>query len=91
MYEALADVIPHLESLFSGEAKYIVCSEAEGILKRLDNSVRGTFMEFMNSILKDPSRKPLQGGDIHPLTRYVMNYYKFLVDYSSSLRHAFGL
>lgn len=85
MYEALADVIPELHSLFSAETKDLICGEAEGILKRLGDSVRGTFIEFAKDVQKEVSRKPLPGGEIHPLTRYVMNYVKLLVDYRSSL------
>ncbi|KAK8943961.1 hypothetical protein KSP40_PGU000765 [Platanthera guangdongensis] len=85
MYEALADVIPELHSLFSAEAKDLICGEAEGILRRLGDSVRGTFMEFAKNVQKEVSRKPLSGGEIHPLTRYVMNYVKLLVDYSKTL------
>ncbi|KAH0450507.1 hypothetical protein IEQ34_021199 [Dendrobium chrysotoxum] len=85
MYEALGNVIPELHSLFSAEAKNLICGEAEGIRKRLGDSVRGTFMEFAKDVQKDVSRRPLPGGEIHPLTRYVMNYVKLFVDYSSSL------
>ncbi|KAJ0779782.1 putative exocyst complex component Exo70, cullin repeat-like-containing domain superfamily [Helianthus annuus] len=31
------------------------------------------------------SRRALRGGEIHPVTRYVMNYIKLLVDYSETL------
>lgn len=85
MYEALADVVPELHSLFSAEAKYLICGEADGILRRLGDSVRGTFMEFAKNVQKEVSKKPLPGGEIHPLTRYVMNYIKLLVDYSKTL------
>ncbi|KAG0494936.1 hypothetical protein HPP92_005930 [Vanilla planifolia] len=85
MYEALADVIPDLQSLFYPDSNEIICIEAEGILKRLGDSVRGTFMEFAKDVQKEVSKKPLPGGEIHPLTRYVMNYVKLLVDYSGSL------
>lgn len=85
MYEALANVIPDLQSLFSGEAQALVCVEADGILKRLGDTARSILMEFANSVQTDTSRKPLQGGDIHPLTRYVMNYVNLLVEYKSSL------
>ncbi|KAJ8458076.1 hypothetical protein OPV22_031002 [Ensete ventricosum] len=34
---------------------------------------------------KEPSRKPIQGSEIHPMTRYVMNYVKLLVVYINTL------
>ncbi|PWA81846.1 hypothetical protein CTI12_AA184920 [Artemisia annua] len=45
----------------------------------------GTFVEFENAVKGENSKRALLGGEIHPLTRYVMNYLKLLVDYSDSL------
>ncbi|XP_010929780.1 exocyst complex component EXO70B1-like [Elaeis guineensis] len=85
MYEALADVMPDLQALFLGDSREIICGEAEGILRRLGDAVRGTLLEFENAVKGESSRKPMQAGDIHPLTRYVMNYVRLLVDYSDTL------
>ncbi|KAJ1704071.1 hypothetical protein LUZ63_003850 [Rhynchospora breviuscula] len=85
MYEALAEVLPELESLFSGHARLFVKEEAEGILSRLGDAVKGTILEFGNLIRGEMSKKPMQYGEIHPLTRYVMNYIRLLADYSSAL------
>ncbi|KAK8948921.1 hypothetical protein KSP39_PZI005408 [Platanthera zijinensis] len=84
-HEALADAITDLQPLFSSSSKHVIFGEAEGILKRLGEAVRCIFREFSNSVQKEDSGKPLQGGDIHPLTRYVMNYAKLLLEYSNSL------
>ncbi|KAK3043260.1 hypothetical protein RJ639_002503 [Escallonia herrerae] len=85
MYDVLADVLPDLESLFAEESGELVCSEAKGVLSGLGEAAIGTFVEFENAVQGETSRKPMQGGDIHPLTRYVMNYLKLLVDYSETL------
>jgi exocyst complex component 7 len=85
MYEALAEVLPELEGLFSGDAKNFIKEEAEGILLRLGDAVCGTIEEFANDIQGDTSRRALPGGEIHPLTRYVMNYVWLLADYNASL------
>ncbi|KAJ1286859.1 hypothetical protein BS78_03G384300 [Paspalum vaginatum] len=85
MYEALAEVLPELEALFTGDAKDFIKEEAEGILVRLGEAVRGTIDEFDNAIQGETSRRPLPGGEIHPLTRYVMNYVRLLADYNASL------
>ncbi|PWZ09976.1 Exocyst complex component EXO70A1 [Zea mays] len=87
MYEALAEVLPELEGLFSGDAKDFIKDEAEGILVRLGDAARGTIEEFANAIQGETSRsrRPLPGGEIHPLTRYVMNYVCLLADYNASL------
>ncbi|CAO2196427.1 unnamed protein product [Urochloa humidicola] len=85
MYEALAEVLPELEGLFAGQAREFIKEEAEGILDRLGDAVRGTIAEFASAIQGETSRRPLPGGEIHPLTRYVMNYVRLLADYNASL------
>ncbi|XP_022857117.1 exocyst complex component EXO70A1-like [Olea europaea var. sylvestris] len=86
MYDALAGVLPDLQSLFMDEeAGDMVCSEAKGVLDSLGEAAIGTFVEFENAVQAESSRKTLQNGEIHPLTRYVMNYVKLLLDYSDTL------
>lgn len=85
MYDTLKDVLPGLEAFFSDESGELVCSEAQGVLAGLGEAAKGTFQEFENAVQGETSRKPIQGGEIHPLTRYVMNYVKLVVDYSDSL------
>ncbi|KAF8390637.1 hypothetical protein HHK36_025164 [Tetracentron sinense] len=85
MYDALAAVFPDLQSLFSNDLGDYVCSEAQGILDGLGEAAKGTFAEFETAVQSETSRKPIQGGEIHPLTRYVMNYVRLLVDYSDTL------
>ncbi|KAE8816241.1 exocyst complex component EXO70B1-like [Hordeum vulgare] len=87
MYEALAELLPELEALFSGDARDFIKEEGEGILVRLGDAVRGTVAEFANAIRGETSRRSLPGGEIHPLTRYVMNYVRLLADYSRWLNH----
>ena len=85
MYDALFTVIPDLETKFSEETKEFLCSEAEITLKRLGDAAKGTLAEFESAVQRETSVKQMQFGDIHPLTRYVMNYMKLLVDYSGTL------
>ncbi|KAJ4835217.1 hypothetical protein Tsubulata_021044 [Turnera subulata] len=82
MYDALADVLPDLQIMVSDE---FVLSEAKEVLARLGAAAKGTFAEFENAVRGESSRKPMLGGEIHPLTRYVMNYIKLVVDYSETL------
>lgn len=85
MYDALANVLPDLQNLFSGDPGEYLCSDAERLLTGLGEAAKGTFAEFENAVKGEASRKPTQGGEIHPLSRYVMNYVKLLVDYSDTL------
>ncbi|KAF8399597.1 hypothetical protein HHK36_015466 [Tetracentron sinense] len=84
MYEVLADLLPDIDALFSGEAGSFVRTECHEILRRLADSVRGTFVDFRNAVLSDITN-PSTRGAIHPLTNYVMNYIKALTDYSDTL------
>ncbi|WCJ36253.1 exocyst subunit exo70 family protein F1 [Euphorbia peplus] len=82
MYDAISDVVPDLESMITDE---FVCSEAKAVLAGLGDAARGTFAEFENAVKSETSKKPMLNGEIHPITRYVMNYVKLLVDYSGTL------
>ncbi|CAM8881187.1 unnamed protein product [Rhodiola kirilowii] len=85
MYDALSDAIPLLEELFDDESGYIVRGEAGQVLKALGEAAKDTLYEFEKQVQNETSKKPVQGGEIHPLTRYVMNYVKLLVDYRNTL------
>ncbi|KAI7727417.1 hypothetical protein M8C21_020422 [Ambrosia artemisiifolia] len=84
MYEVVGDVSHDLDALFVCESGELVCSEAKGVLNGLGMAVVGTFVEFENAVKSENSRG-VQNGDIHPITRYVMNYLKLLVDYSDTM------
>ncbi|KAI4341345.1 hypothetical protein MLD38_026079 [Melastoma candidum] len=82
MYDALDDAMPSLLAMIGDEFE---SAEAKGVLAGLGTAARGTFAEFEKAVQGETSRKPMQGGEIHPLTRYVMNYLKLLVVYSETL------
>lgn len=81
MYECLGGLLSSIETIFGEDVK----SEASGILSRLGDVARGTFAEFENAIQRDPARNPVPGGAVHPLSHYVMNYMKFLCDYTETM------
>ncbi|KAF5792961.1 putative exocyst complex component Exo70, cullin repeat-like-containing domain superfamily [Helianthus annuus] len=85
MYDVVADVLPDFETLFVDESGELVCNEVKAVLSGLGEAAIGTFVEFENAVKGENSRRALQGGEIHPVTRYVMNYLKLLVDYSEIL------
>ncbi|PRQ16996.1 putative exocyst complex component Exo70, cullin repeat-like-containing domain-containing protein [Rosa chinensis] len=82
MYDVLADVYPDLEQMVGDE---FVLAEAKGVLDGLGDAARGTFAEFENAVQGEASKKPMLSGEIHPISRYVMNYVRLLVDYSETL------
>ncbi|KAF8697163.1 hypothetical protein HU200_036160 [Digitaria exilis] len=79
MYEALAEVIPELKELFFGSYGDDVIHDLEGVLERLGDAVKGTLLEFGKVLQQESSRRPMMAGEIHPMTRYVMNYLRLLV------------
>ncbi|GMJ04090.1 exocyst subunit exo70 family protein E1 [Hibiscus trionum] len=85
MYEVLADILSDIDALFFDEAGSSVRIEYHEVLKRLADSVRATFLEFKNAVASNTSSNPFAGGGNHPLTRYVMNYIRLLVDYKDTL------
>ena len=90
MYEAISDLWPEIESIFSFECTSTVRTQAVNSLVRLGDAVRVTLEEFESAIQKDVSKAPVPSGGIHPLTRYVMNYVAFLADYSEILADIFA-
>ncbi|KAL3361188.1 hypothetical protein AABB24_014206 [Solanum stoloniferum] len=74
VYEALRDLMPEFELMFSDQYCVLLRNEALAIWRRLGEAIRGMFMELENLIRRDPAKTPVPGGGLHPITRYVMNY-----------------
>lgn len=74
VFDALRDLMPEFDFLFSDQYCLILRNEAVTIWKRLGEAIRGIFMELENLIRRDPAKVPVPGGGLHPMTRYVMNY-----------------
>ncbi|XP_010922642.1 exocyst complex component EXO70B1 [Elaeis guineensis] len=74
MYEAVRDLFPDLDPLFSDQYSTFLRTEAATLSKSLAAAIRGIFMELENLIRRDPARAAVPGGGLHPITRYVMNY-----------------
>lgn len=89
MYETLWELIPKINSIFSGEDCSTLRSEASAVWLRLGEAARGTFLELENAIKGDLAKNPVPGGAIHPLTRYVMNYMRLACDYRDTLEQVF--
>ncbi|CAL9134831.1 unnamed protein product, partial [Musa textilis] len=90
LYDTLVEFWPDIESLFIFESTAAVRSQAVVSLLRLAEVARSTLADFEAAIERDASRSPVPGGDVHPLTRYVMNYLVFLADYELALVDIFA-
>ncbi|VVA90251.1 unnamed protein product [Arabis nemorensis] len=87
LYEAIQELIPKMETLFSNQYCLPLKHEADAIHKRLGDAIRGIFMELENLIRRDPPKTAFPGGGIHPITRYVMNYLRAACKSRQSLEH----
>ncbi|KAG9154949.1 hypothetical protein Leryth_012144 [Lithospermum erythrorhizon] len=85
LHDALSDLLPDIETVFDSKYSESIRVQAEEILSRLAEAVRGILSEFENKVLSEPSKVPVPGGTIHPLTRYVMNYISLISDYKQTL------
>ncbi|KAG9159755.1 hypothetical protein Leryth_007780 [Lithospermum erythrorhizon] len=85
LHDALSDLLPDIEIVFDSMSSESIRVQAEEILSRLAEAVRGILSEFENKVLSEPSKVPVPGGTIHPLTRYVMNYISLISDYKDTL------
>ncbi|KAL1558077.1 exocyst complex component EXO70H1-like [Salvia divinorum] len=84
LYEAISDLWPDIELLFSEKLSAEVRSQAAVAQLKLGETVSAMLCQFEEAILKDTSPPPV-GGGVHPITRYVMNFLVVLGDYDAAL------
>ncbi|OIW04526.1 hypothetical protein TanjilG_13908 [Lupinus angustifolius] len=85
LHDAFMDLIPDIDLVFDSKSSDSIRVQAAEILSRLAEAARGILSEFENAVLREPSKVPVPGGTIHPLTRYVMNYISLISDYKITL------
>lgn len=85
MYEVLDDLLPEVESLFEPKYGDMILNEYHEALLQLGESARKTFAEFKCAIQSYTSSNAVARGEVHPLTKYVMNYIKALTAYNKTL------
>ncbi|CAK8575972.1 unnamed protein product [Lathyrus sativus] len=85
MYEAISDLLPQIQSIFSFESTSNVRLQAVTSMAKLADAAKTVLTDFESAIQKKSSKKKLPGGGVHPITRYVMNYISSLADYSDVL------
>lgn len=90
LYVAVSEHLPDTETLFAFESTAAVRSQAVASLHRMAEVARATLVDFEAAIQRDASRSAVPCGDVHPLTRYVMNYVVFLSDYKTALADIFA-
>ena len=69
LHDALSDLLPDVDVVFQSKSSESIRVQAVEIQTRLTEAARGILSEFENAVLREPSRVPVPGGTIHPLTR----------------------
>ncbi|KAL2643338.1 hypothetical protein R1flu_010925 [Riccia fluitans] len=91
MYETMRDLLPEIEVVFSGDQAQPMREAAFNLTKKLAQTATDTFGDFEEAVEKDATKTLVLDGTVHPLTSYVINYVKFLLDsYQSTLKQLFG-
>nr|XP_043617366.1 exocyst complex component EXO70A1-like [Erigeron canadensis] len=85
LHDTLIDLLPDIDAVFQGKSSESFRVQAAEIISRLAEAARGMLNEFESAVLREPSRVPVPGGTIHPLTRYVMNYITLISEYKQTL------
>ncbi|KAG1365662.1 exocyst complex component EXO70B1 [Cocos nucifera] len=88
MYEAVRDLIPDLDPIFSDQYSTYLRKEAATVSKSLAAAIRGIFVELENLIRRDPARAAVPGGGLHPITRYVMNFLRAACSFRRTVEEA---
>ncbi|KAJ9564037.1 hypothetical protein OSB04_000003 [Centaurea solstitialis] len=85
LHDSLLDLLSDIDDVFDYKAAESISIKVTEILSRLAEAAEGMLSEFENVVLQEPSRVPVLGGTIHPLTWYVMNYISLISDYKQTL------
>ncbi len=70
-----------IKSLFQGESAAEIRDASKLLLKHLAQAAKDTFNDFADAVEKDAMKTTVADGTVHPLTSYVVNYIKFMVEY----------
>ncbi|KAK4362299.1 hypothetical protein RND71_017540 [Anisodus tanguticus] len=86
MYDLLRDLCQEVDALFCENHGNFIKMEYRELLKNLGDSAKAIFLGLGNRIASNTSTTPFQGGGVHPLTKYIINYFTLLSEYCDTLR-----
>ncbi|KAG5618455.1 hypothetical protein H5410_018279 [Solanum commersonii] len=86
MYELLRGLCQDVDALFCEKHGNSIQVEYHELMKKLGDSAKAIFLGLGNRIASNTSTTPFQGGGVHPLTKYVINYFMLLSEYYVTLR-----
>ena len=64
-------------------------SDIASVRSRLGELVVAIFCDLESSIRADAGKQPVRGRAVYPLTRYLMNYLKYVCEYKNTLEQVF--
>ncbi|XP_031282187.1 exocyst complex component EXO70B1-like [Pistacia vera] len=89
MHETFRDLLPLMGDLCSCESAKDLIFEICVAQSRIGKMAVNIFSELESSIKSDQGRIPVPSGQVHPLTRYTMNYLKYACEYTDTLEEVF--
>ncbi|XP_037488113.1 exocyst complex component EXO70A1-like isoform X1 [Triticum dicoccoides] len=89
MFDRTLELQSEVEAVFAGDECAENRKSASTLVKCLAQAAKKTLIDFKDSIVKESPKNTSTDGDVHPLTSYVGNYIKYLMDYQSSLKLIF--
>lgn len=87
IYEALANLTHHINTLFSEPSGSLIRTEWNNLLDRIGESAKACFMKLKNAIASKTSTTPFPGGGVHHMTKYVTNYMNTVTCFSATLEN----
>lgn len=85
LYEGLSYIMQDVNDLFSSESGKRVRDNAKAILSKLQDEIRRMIMDFENGVLNELSTISDDGGKVHSLSKYVMEFLDFIIKYRKIL------
>lgn len=89
MYETMRELHSEIQTIFCGAPCAEMRKSTAAFTKRLADTALETFDCFEEVVEKDASKTSINDGTVHPLTSYVINYLKLLLDYCPTLDQLF--
>lgn len=90
VYETLRDLIPAVDDSYTSDCAQDLIGEISVAKCMLGEAAANIFCELEHSIKRDQGRVPVPSGQVHPLTRYTMNYLKYACEYKDTLEQVFS-
>ncbi|RAL38175.1 hypothetical protein DM860_000869 [Cuscuta australis] len=89
MYEALRDLLPTMAALLRPEFMEHLKAEAMLTRCRLGEMAIGIIQELESTINSDPTKNPVPGGGVHPVTRTIVSAVERACCYKDTLEQVF--